>query len=283
MDTALQPLAVSVAVASSTVAERVASLDESVDAPSQELRGSLTETASSERVRPLSSQVLRKVGRAVAEVLWADIFDDTTAGSDWFTDRALSPRRWALGYPFLYVLYRVLYEVRLIAVRELELELGQSTNAIAQYVAHTELAHKVVDHDPEWVTVFAASRELPESTRIVPVRIAEEKSADRGNVRKYGGFSAATSSDLYLIVIDGSYGYGQDVARVDVLEILPEHLSERFVIMLDDANRPGGRATGKLIVEMLERVGIVDTTGMYRGQKDIWIAESADLSFLTTL
>lgn len=281
VESGIRPLA-SIVDTASELAQQLTDLGNSVNSLVEEVHGAVTESDTSARLGQRSAGALRKVGRAVDEVLWADVFHDTTSGSDWFTDRALSPGRWAVGYPFLYVLYRVLDEVRPTSV--LELGLGQSTKLIAQYVSSADASHKVVEHDPEWIEVFAANYALPSTTRIAPVTITEENSSDRGSVRRYEGFSAVVGSELYdLIVIDGPYGYGQDLARIDVLDILPECLSERFVIMLDDANRPGEQATSRLIVEMLDRAGIAHATGTYRGQKDIWIAVSADLAFLTTL
>ncbi len=42
-----------------------------------------------------------------SKTMWAEIYNDTTEGSDWLTDTSFSPGRWAVGYQYLYVLYRI--------------------------------------------------------------------------------------------------------------------------------------------------------------------------------
>ena len=65
----------------------------------------------------------------------------------------LSAGRWAVGYQYLYVMYRVLNEIH--PRRILELGLGQSTRMLGQYAAaHENVSHFVVEHDPEWIDFF---------------------------------------------------------------------------------------------------------------------------------
>lgn len=45
--------------------------------------------------------------RNASEAVWAEIFNNAITGSEWLTDTAFSPGRWAVGYPYLYVMYRV--------------------------------------------------------------------------------------------------------------------------------------------------------------------------------
>ncbi len=62
------------------------------------------------------------------EILWAEIFRSVTDKSTWLKNRSFAPGRWALGYPALYILYRILNEMKPKSI--LELGLGQSTRMI---------------------------------------------------------------------------------------------------------------------------------------------------------
>ena len=104
--------------------------------------------------------------RSAREAVWAQVFHDTVTESTWFTRQALSPGRWAAGYPFLYVLYRILDEARPTFI--LELGLGQSTKLTAQYAASNPASqHIVVEHDPEWIAAFEANFALGSAPRSV--------------------------------------------------------------------------------------------------------------------
>ncbi|MDN4480427.1 class I SAM-dependent methyltransferase [Demequina muriae] len=236
-------------------------------------------TASVEDVRRGS----RAGRRAAREAVWSAIYHDTIAESEWFTEKAVSPGRWAVGYPFLYVLYRVLDEMRPTTI--LELGLGQSTKVAAQYSQGTDgIAHTVVEHDPEWITSFAANFALPSTTRVRRLDLTTVEQDEGEPVLRYDGFADAVSDARYdLIVVDGPFGGGAERARIDVLDLIPHSLAERFVVMLDDYNRPGERRTAESILEALDAAGIAYETTTYEGEKSLWVVTSPDLKFFTSL
>ncbi|MFW7415411.1 hypothetical protein [Demequina sp. SO4-18] len=244
------------------------------------VRGSLEElNASVDDVRRGSGAARRSSREAV----WGAVYRDTVAQSSWFTDQAVSPGRWAVGYPFLYVLYRVLDESRPTSI--LELGLGQSTKVTAQYAAHgTAVGHTVVEHDPEWIAAFGANFALPSTTRIHTLDLTTAELPDGETALRYDGFAAAVGSATYdLIVVDGPFGGGAERARIDILDLIPQALEERFIIMLDDYNRPGEQRTAAAIAKALDAAGIAHETTRYSGEKDLWVATSPDLRFFTSL
>ena len=108
-----------------------------------------TETLLEQKPDQMAERMARLEARA-DELIWASTFQSVTAKSSWFRNKSLAPGRWALGYPALYILYRVLNEMRPKNI--LELGLGQSTRMIAQYAAHYKgVRHTVVEHDKDWV------------------------------------------------------------------------------------------------------------------------------------
>lgn len=77
----------------------------------------------------LLDEKIAKLEAISSENVWANIFNNTISNSPWLKDKSFSPGRWGVGYAYLYVMYRVLNEIR--PRRILELGLGQSTRMIA--------------------------------------------------------------------------------------------------------------------------------------------------------
>ena len=84
------------------------------------------------------------------EILWAEIFHDASSNSTWLHDKAFSAGRWAVGYQYLYSVYRILDEVKPKNI--LELGLGQSTRLLGQYASeNVDVSHTVFSTGfPAW-------------------------------------------------------------------------------------------------------------------------------------
>lgn len=231
----------------------------------------------------------RAIKRQNDEVIWANIFHDTIKGSKWLpADFPFSPGRAAMGYPALYVLYRILDELKPSSI--LELGLGQSTKMISMYnKLATECHHYIVEHDKDWMDFFGEHFSLPDTTKMVHLDIIdtplELDDGQKCNLTKYVGFPEAVGDKKYdFICVDGPYGFRSPVfSRIDVLGILPQCLSDSFVIMMDDTERNGERNTVNLIVQTLRENGISCGAYTYSGNKDTTIIYSADYSFLSGL
>ena len=72
-------------------------------------------------------------------------------------------------------------------------------------------------------------------------------------------------------------------ARIDVLRLLPECLSENFVIMIDDAERGGETHTVAEMEKRLREHGILCRRGRYSGKKDCVLICGERSGFLTTM
>ena len=100
------------------------------------------------------------------EIMWACIFNNAIDTETWLKNKSFYPGRWAIGYPVLYVLYRILNEVKPKSI--LELGLGQSTKMITQYAAaYEDVKHYVVEHDDEWIHFFERDTAVSANTEIV--------------------------------------------------------------------------------------------------------------------
>jgi len=217
------------------------------------------------------------------EILWANIFNSTIHENDWLATKNLSPGRWAVGYPFLYLLYRILKDTK--PTRILELGLGETTRIISQYASgHRDVEHFVVEHDPEWITFFNNTFNVSGNTKIVQLPLAYQPYKESESVRKYEGFSDYFSNGKYdLICIDGPQGGDAEYARIDTLSLLPAHLSDSFAILVDDYERIPEQKMVRELLTNLEEAGIEYARNVYRGTKYVHIVCSNNLKFLTSL
>lgn len=222
--------------------------------------------------------------RNAAEAGWADVFHDTIRGSQWLTNTTFSPGRWAVGYPYLYAMYRVLNEFQ--PKRILELGLGQSTRMIAQYAAtHEGVEHIVVEHDPEWIRFFSQNFALPSSTRILQLEREMVPYQEAQQVRVFRGFQEALEGKQFdFISVDAPLGGDmKEYARIDVLRMMPQCLSQDFVVMVDDVERPGEKHTVAAMETCLQEHGIAYQRGGYNGKKDSVLLCSQSVGFLSSM
>lgn len=221
---------------------------------------------------------------SASEAVWAEIFNNTITDSVWLKNKVFSPGRWAVGYQYLYVMYRVLNEMHPKNI--LELGLGQSTRMISQYVAAFEnVNHAIVEHDWEWIDFFKNSYLLHSNSKIIQLEREMIHYDGVENVRVFKGFAQTFSNQQFdFISIDAPLGGDMKVyARIDVLSILPACLSPNFVIMIDDTERSGESNTVKKIKECLNRNEIKFKSGKYSGQKDCTLICAHHMGFLTSM
>lgn len=216
--------------------------------------------------------------------MWAQIFDLTISRSTWLKDKAFSPGRWAVGYPYLYVMYRVLNETHPKHI--LELGLGQSTRMISQYAAaYDDVEHIVVEHDLEWIQFFCNSYPIPNNTKIVRLDREMISYKEAENVRVFKGFKETFQGKKFdFISIDAPLGGDmKQYARIDVLRMMPSCLLKDFVIMIDDTERNGETNTLKEMERCLVENNLRYKRGLYRGEKNCTILCAEDLGFLSSM
>lgn len=222
--------------------------------------------------------------RLANETLWAQVFGSTIASSSWLRDPSFSPGRWAVGYPYLYVMYRILNEIR--PMRILELGMGQSTRMISQYAREFPgVEHIVVEHDDKWIEFFSRGFKLADCTRVLQLDWDYVPFNGAEGVRVYGGFvEALAGSQFDFISIDGPLGGDMETyARIDVLQLLPECVSSSFAIMIDDCERSGELNTMYEMQQSLSRCDVPYESCKYSGMKDLGLLCSSDLAFLCSL
>lgn len=234
------------------------------------------------RIAAIEKHVI-DASRNAAEAVWAQVFHDTIRDSTWLKNKTFSPGRWAVGYAYLYVMYRILNEMRPKCI--LDLGLGQTTRMIAQYAAHCKgVRHVVVESDPEWGKFFRRRFRLPKSTSLYyrPYEMQEF----RGNqVRAYSQFSQLLKHQTFdLVSIDAPCtSEMRCFARIDMLANLATCLRWDFVIMIDDLQFPAVANTANAIGEELSARGIDFLRGVYSGAKTFEVFASPRFKWFTTL
>ena len=219
-----------------------------------------------------------------AEAMWGILFNNVITDSPWLKNRSFSAGRWAMGYPALYVLYRVLNESHPVNI--LELGLGQSTRMISQYAdSFDEVSHTVVEHDREWITFFKRSFELSPRSNLVLLNRETTAYKEAENIRTFAGFADIFSDKKFdFICIDAPFGGDmKQYSRIDVLKILPKCLNHEFIIMLDDTNRIGESRTLEEMLSVLTTSGIPFFVGHYEGDKKTSVICSAGMKFFASL
>lgn len=231
-----------------------------------------------------SKDISRESRNINKEILWAETFNNTVSGSDWLKDKSFSPGRWAVGYQYLYAVYRILNTVK--PQKILELGLGQSTKLLSQYAkANKEVEHIVVEHDQEWIDFYKKENEVAENTEILKIEREYRKYKNDDKVLAFKNFKEILQGQKFdFISIDAPLGANAKIyARIDVLEILPECLEEDFVIVIDDYNRKGEKNTVNEIERILKKDNISYCKGIYYGEKECMIISSEKLKFVCSM
>ena len=222
----------------------------------------------------------------IDEIYWSQVYNSTIAGSKWLKDKSVSPGRWAVGYNYLYVLYRILNDVKPENI--MEMGLGQSTRVIAQYAACYKAHHIVFEENKDWTEFFSLGFDgLSEYTQIKHCDIKRELFKNE-NVPVYEGFKDFLNEDrkkYQLFSIDAPIQGSDNFSRIDVLNCIPNNLGDDFVMMFDDC---GWNIHANTIIEVkkaLDSHGIKYTSSVYSGYdwKKVVVIASEGWSFLTTL
>lgn len=216
------------------------------------------------------------------EIHWAHIYNNSIRGEDFLRLLGLNIGRWAGGYPFFYILNRVLKDYRPSSI--LELGLGESTKLISSYLDNVLIhsSHIVVEHSEEWTRIFESTFKLCDRSKIINMDLCL-KDLNGFNVHSYHDFEKHFSNSFDLYVIDGPYG-STGYSRFDIVSIVQKFLvTEKFIIVFDDSNRFGELDTIKVIFRILKEKNIKYFTQTYSGIKSTTIICSEDYKYATSL
>lgn len=220
----------------------------------------------------------------VNETLWANVFNNTIQNSTWLPTESIITGRGEMGYPALYLLYRVLNEFKPKSI--LEFGLGQATKMVNHYAnSHKSVKHDVIENDLYWIEFFTNHYPLTNKSHLVQLEyeLIEYKKGEK--IRVFSEFREKYEHQTFdLIVIDAPLGGEmKPFARIDILSILPSCLNKDFVIILDDYDRPGEKNTVKDIEDIFNENKIPFHKAIFSGKKDTIIIVSKNLKFLSLM
>jgi predicted O-methyltransferase YrrM len=138
-------------------------------------------------------------------------------------------------------------EIALADRREIvELGAGVSTIVLARLVRERGGRLTSLEHDEEWARVVRSQLEREELTEVATLLEAplEPHALALDGAPWYAAASVERiPHEIDLLLIDGPPAYGEGMARsrYPALPALADRLSERAIVVLDDALRPGER------------------------------------------
>ena len=216
--------------------------------------------------------------RFLKEMNYAHVFKDTINDSDWLFNKSFSANNAAANYSFLYILYRILDEIKPSKI--LELGLGQTTLLTSQYVNFFKNADlQVVEDNEKWIEYFSNKLNITSNVKINLVN-KREILINSFKCLKYENFSNLIKDDLFnLIIIDGPYGANQEYPRSNIWDLI-NNLADNFVIIIDDYDRQGEINTSKILLDKLSENGIIFNTSVFRGIKNQLVIYSKNNYFI---
>jgi hypothetical protein len=121
----------------------------------------------------------------------------------------------------------------------LELGAGQSSLLLdaLRRTGHLEATIVTIEHDPVWARTVAAM--VQHEVKTVPLREYQDEGSRR--YRGYDFAGALPASNIDLLIIDGPPAWSEDqsFARHGCLQLLDCLDPTGFLIIVDDAERPG--------------------------------------------
>lgn len=253
-------------------------LDKGITKINQEVRELLLNEFSDTKSR------IERSERAAREAAFAEVFHDTIINSTWLMNKRFSPGRWAVGYPGLYALYRILDEIGPRSI--LEMGLGQSTELITQYAkANPAIRHYVTEHDENWIRFFRDNHFFADNSEILKQEIVHTSYKEDKEVVAYKDLKESIRDKKFdLIFVDAPMGgLAKIYSRIDILEVVPMCLEDSFVIVIDDYNRMGEKRMTAELEGILTDAGIKYHKGSLSGARDTLIIATEDYKWLCTL
>ena len=204
---------------------------------------------------------LSKLNKSVdinSELRYAFVFNDTIRESQWLKRKDFSLINSAANYSLMYSLYRILNDAQPKNI--LEMGLGQTSKLTTQYANHfDDVKLTILEGDPVWIDVFSENLNVTDNISISHMELEEFEYYNTKSIRFKDVLDVVGDEKFDLIVIDGPQGFFEDdngrhlldYSRTNIWQLIPDNISEEFIIMIDDFNRKGEKRTFKRVKELL--------------------------------
>ena len=153
------------------------------------------------------------------------------------------------------------------------------------FYKNNNILHYIIEHDEAWRDFFIGGNEklLSGTNSNVQIMSLENVEYETSSVIRYKNFCRILPDEKWsLILVDAPFG-SDSYSRIDVLDLIPQNLSNVFAILFDDCERRGESNTCDRVKEKLSVNNISWHEGIYSGKKEVRIIASDDLKFLCSL
>jgi hypothetical protein len=161
----------------------------------------------------------------------------------------------AASYSLMYLLTRILGELPIRHI--VEMGSGQSTVLIDRLRAE-DGSHVAYEQNPQWAATVSARAP----------RCAVRHSALRPTTFEgvsYDGYGDLQCIDFDLLLVDGPNGTDHH-SRFDCVPLVAANRSREFIVIVDDAGRPGEQETLEQLVRVLNRREIAHKVNYLSGR-----------------
>lgn len=232
--------------------------------------------------KKLGKELLIQNNLTVKEILWSSIYHDSIKDKEWINKLSLNVGRWAVGYPFLYVLNRVLSDYKPKNV--LEFGLGESSKVVSSYLEHylIDSSQHIIEHDETWLNHFNTRFALSKRAQVDILPLVENYVKDK----KYLGYKdignfITKKYDLYCI--DGPF-QSEEFSRYDIVNIAKKfNKDDEFIIIFDDYDRYGEKMTVVDLLDVLKSKNMVFYTSVYSGEKSVFVIGTQKYKYVVSL
>lgn len=213
-----------------------------------------------------------------AELNFRNVLIETISTSEWLKCRAFTLRGGAANYSFIFSLYMILDLIKPENI--LEFGIGQTSLVTTQFAKFYDKDLTIVEHNQDWIDIFSKKLDIGDKTKIAHKNLINFL-CDGEHSEKYESLDDITKDKKFnLIIIDGPIGVGRKYPRTNILDLIPQNLSENFVIILDDAERDGEKNTANLIFKALDENNILYSKSYKSALKTQLIISSLNYDFI---
>jgi len=180
----------------------------------------------------------------------------------------------AASYSLLYSLLRILIEAA--PQKICELGSGQTTNLFLQFIKSNNRQLISVEGNSEWYHYFSQKFQKIKNFHYIYSPLKEKKVL---GIKTSWYSCNLLEKNINLLLIDGPKGV-KNFSRVGVIDYIPNILSHKFFIIIDDYQRKGEKQTTKSIMEKLKKHNISFVTKLVRGYTSQFIIASSNYECL---
>ncbi|MCR5164966.1 MAG: hypothetical protein K6C40_13175 [Thermoguttaceae bacterium] len=222
---------------------------------------------------------LERTQKLLFDIEYCKLFENIVKDSTWLHKKNFTLASGAIDWATLYILYRLLNEVR--PAKIVEFGMGQSTLLFSQYAAqNSEVLFQTFENDSFWYGSIKSQVGCQTNMSIHLLDLEERFFKGRKCLRYQGDMKEYVGSKNELIFVDGPIG-SSHYSRIQILDLIPEGINtEKFAIIFHDGLRRGEYRTAELVKDALKKKKVPFETYSFKYLKSLNIICSPDYSIV---